>query len=101
MSKDFMDRLYENEPKGIMEMEIPQGKLMTQYPVCGPREPVYALLRELGFSMSNWSDKHWKSADGIQVQIYGSGSMARIYLKDQKADDCRLDDLFERIKALR
>ncbi len=73
----------------------------TKYPVCGPREPVYALLRELGFSMSDWSDKHWKSPDGIQVQVYGAGSMARIYLKDRKADDCRLDELVKRLETLR
>ena len=72
---------------------------MQQYPVGGPREPVYALMRGLGFSMSNWSDKFWHSADGIEVSIYGAGSMARILKPSQ--DECELDVLGERIDALR
>lgn len=74
---------------------------MQQYPVGGPREPVYALMRGLGFSMSSWTDKLWNSADGIQVMIYGAGSMARISLADQPRGECELDQLSERIDALR
>lgn len=69
---------------------------MQQYPVGGPREPVYALMRGLGFSMSKWSDKFWNSADGIEVSIFGTGSMARI-----GNDECALDNLAERIDAIR
>jgi hypothetical protein len=72
-----------------------------RFPVCGPRQPVYDFMRGLGFSMSNWSDKHWNAADGIQVQIYGAGSMARVYRKDEKATDCELDSLAEQIHAIR
>ncbi len=72
-----------------------------QYPVGGPREPVYALMRGLGFSMSNWSDKFWHSADGIQVLIYGAGSMARISLQDEPRTECELDQLGEQIEAIR
>lgn len=72
-----------------------------RFPICGPRQPVYDHMRGLGFAMSDWSDKHWKSFDGIQVQVYGAGSMARVYLKDQKADDCELDHLAERLTQLR
>ena len=75
---------------------------MTTYPVGGTREPVYALMRGLGFSMAKFSDKTWTSADGITVQVYGTGSMARI------TDDahigtveCELDNLVERIDSLR
>ena len=42
-----------------------------QYPVGGPREPVYALMRSLGLSESNWSDKVWHGAGGVKVSIYG------------------------------
>jgi hypothetical protein len=73
----------------------------TSYPAGGPREPVYALMRKLGFSMSNWSDKFWNSADGIEVAIYGTGSMARISLKGEPKGECELDQLSERIDALR
>ncbi len=71
------------------------------YPVGGSREAVYALMRGLGFSMSNWSDKIWNSADGIEVRIFGAGSMANISLAGEPKDDCELDNLAERIDALR
>lgn len=74
---------------------------MQQYPAGGPRAPVYALMRHLGFSESNWSDKFWRSADGIEVSIYGAGSMARISLQDKPQGECELDKLPERIDALR
>ncbi len=73
-----------------------------QYPVGGPREPVYDLMRGLGFSMAKFSDKTWTSADKITVQIYGAGSMARI--TDEAhigAVECDLDGLAERIDTLR
>ncbi len=72
-----------------------------QYPVGGPRQPVYDLMRKLGFSESNWSDKIWNSADGIEVAIYGAGSMARVSLKDAPKGECELDKLGEHIDALR
>ena len=81
-----------------MEMANETRKL---FPVAGPREPVYALLRHLGFSMSNLSDKHWSSHDGIEIQIYGAGSMAQIYLQDQKATECELDNLADQIDVIR
>jgi hypothetical protein len=73
----------------------------TKYPVGGPREPVYALMRGLGFSESKWSDKFWHSADGIEVSIFGTGSMARIALNGKAAGECHLDKLSEEISALR
>ena len=72
-----------------------------QYPAGGPREPVYALMRNLGFSMSNWSDKFWNSADGIEVSIYGAGSMARISLAGKAKGETELDKLNERVAELR
>jgi hypothetical protein len=53
------------------------------FPVGGPREPVYAFLRSCGFQMSNWSDKRWTRADGIEVHVYGTGSMALV-IKDKQ-----------------
>jgi hypothetical protein len=74
---------------------------MQQYPAGGPREPVYALMRHLGFSMSNWSDKFWHSADRIEVSIFGAGSMARVSLAGAPMGECELDKLGERVDALR
>ena len=75
---------------------------MQKYPVGGERQPVYDLMRGLGFSMAKFSDKTWTSADKITVQIYGAGSMARI-TDDAHigAVECELDNLAERIDSLR
>lgn len=78
-----------------------QEATTRKYPVGGARGPVYALMRGLGFSMSNWSDKFWRSADGIDVSIFGTGSMARITFAGQAKGECELDQLSERIDALR
>ena len=67
---------------------------MQTYPVGGPREPVYDLMRNLGFSMAKWTDKVWNSADGIEVSIYGAGSMARL-----PNGECKLDDLAKYLSA--
>lgn len=73
-----------------------------QYPCGGPREPVYALMRGLGFSMAKFSDKTWTSADKITVQIYGAGSMARITDEAHIGTvECDLDSLPDRIDCLR
>lgn len=74
---------------------------MNQYPVNGPREPVYALMRGLGFSMSHWSDKFWNSADKIEVSIFGAGSMARISVEGHAKGECELDKLAEQVNVLR
>ena len=71
------------------------------YPAGGPREPVYVLMCQLGFSESNWSDKFWRSADGIEVSIYGTGSMACIRLNGDVRGECKLGALSESIDALR
>ena len=54
---------------------------MKDFPVGGPREPVYAFMRQHGFVMSNWSDKVWTRADGMFANIYGAGSRMRL-IKD-------------------
>jgi hypothetical protein len=72
-----------------------------KYPPFGPREPVYALMRGLGFSMSNWSDKFWQSPDKIEVSIFGAGSKARISLAGEARGECAMDELSGRIGALR
>lgn len=57
---------------------------MKNFPVGGPREPVYNFLRDHGFVMARYSDKLWTRADGLEVTVYGTGSMARIHNKDGK-----------------
>lgn len=74
---------------------------MQQYPVGGPRQPVYDLMRGLGFSMVKFSDKTWTSADGLEVQIYGAGSMARLTVADTPQGEYSLDDLPEQIDGIR
>jgi hypothetical protein len=56
---------------------------MEQFPVGGPREPVYSFLRQHCYMMSRHSDKAWKRADGVELHLYGAGSMAQI-TKDGK-----------------
>ena len=51
---------------------------MKRFPVGGPRQPVYSFISHNGWVMSPWSDKHWNRADGMQLHLYGAGSMARI-----------------------
>jgi hypothetical protein len=76
-----------------MEVAVPSNLIgettMERFPVGGPREPVYAFMRYNGFEMSNWSDKAWSSADGLQARVYGAGSMCQVTEKDgaKVADD--------------
>ncbi len=51
---------------------------MSQYPVSGPRQSVYSLMRSLGFVMAGHSDKLWTRADGLEASIYGSGSQVQV-----------------------
>lgn len=74
---------------------------MQHFPINGPRQPVYAFMRDLGFSMSHWSDKFWHSPDGIEVSIYGAGSMARIRIAGTESGECALGDLPARLDAMR
>ena len=54
---------------------------IPKFPIGGARQPVYNYLRQNGFIMSDWSDKHWSRHDGLKLHLYGSGSMAKIYDK--------------------
>jgi hypothetical protein len=67
-----------------------------RFPVGGPRQPVYDYLTSLGFSMSKHSDKEWTSADGLTVNIFGTGSRARI-----GKDEFPLDSLAGYLRDLR
>jgi hypothetical protein len=51
---------------------------MKTFPVGGPRDPVYTLLRENGWRMSSWSDKFWNRHDGAELHLYGAGPKAKI-----------------------
>ena len=69
------------------------------FPPGGPRQPVYDFLRDLQFTMSPFSDKHWTRLDGIELDLYGAGSMARVYVNGTAYQDCPLADVAEAIKA--
>ena len=57
---------------------------MERFPAGGSREPVYNFLRGHGFVMARYSDKLWTRADGLELTVYGAGSMARVHNKDGK-----------------
>lgn len=59
----------------------------TDFPVGGPRLPVYHYLQRLGFTMSAWSDKAWRRADGKRAQLFGAGSMVSIDGNDMPLAD--------------
>jgi hypothetical protein len=48
------------------------------FPIGGPRQPVYDALKNVGFVMASFGDKHWDRADGIHAHVYGTGSMLRL-----------------------
>lgn len=74
---------------------------MKQYPIGGPRQPVYDLMRSLDFSMAKFSDKTWTSRDGITVQIYGAGSMARVSIANKSCGEYKLNELSTIISSFR
>ena len=55
--------------------------MSEHFKVGGSKDKVFRFLRNHGFVMSKWSDKHWTRADGVKLHIYGTGSMAIIYDK--------------------
>ena len=71
-----------------------------RFPVGGPREPVYKFLRSHGFIESKANDKQWMRHDGLELHLYGAGSMARIYDKQRNvvADDT-LDAAIAKVKS--
>lgn len=69
-----------------------------RFPAGGERQPVYDFLRNHGFVMSNWSDKHWNRADGLRLHLYGTGSRARIFDRnDNLVTDETLDTAVFRV----
>lgn len=72
---------------------------MERFPVGGPRQPVYDFLQANGFLMSRNNDKWYLRADGVELHLYGTGSMARIYGRDGKllADD-KLAEAVRKVK---
>lgn len=47
---------------------------VQEFPIGGSRQLVYDALRSRQFKQSEFSDKHWKRLDGLEVNIYGTGS---------------------------
>ncbi len=74
--------------------------MTNKYPVGGPREPVYQLMRSLGFLQACWTDKQWFRDNDLEVNIFGTGSMARVYRNNEHIWTCQLDDLSEFIADL-
>lgn len=52
--------------------------MVDQFPVGGPRAAVEDALRERGFVMGSFSDKHWSRPDGLNAHVYGTGSRLRV-----------------------
>ena len=69
------------------------------FPAGGPRQPVYDFLRGLQFTMSKHSDKHWTRLDGLELHLYGAGSMARLYVDGKLVKDCPLGDVVDITKG--
>jgi hypothetical protein len=67
-----------------------------RFPIGGPRQPVYAFLKAHGFTMDSHGDKQWTRADGVRVNIYGSGARVSAFDKDgQQIADGRLAEVVE------
>lgn len=65
-----------------------------RFPVGGSRQAVYDHLQSHGFVMSGFSDKEWTRADGLIINIYGTGSRAMVRHNDKGLlFDGALDDL--------
>ena len=65
--------------------------MSKRFPVGGSKQKVYDFMRQHGYVMSDWSDKHWRRADGIEASIYGTGSMVRIIKDGKVIEDDELD----------
>lgn len=68
-----------------------------QFPIGGPRQPVYEALRNRGFVKQNFGDKHWTRADGLDAHIYGTGSRLRITKGQQDIADGPMAEILEMI----
>lgn len=62
--------------------------MTEQFPVAGPRQPVYDYLQRLGFTQSAHSDKFWSRGD-VSAHIYGAGSMVRVGKDEMPLGDLR------------
>jgi hypothetical protein len=73
---------------------------IQEFPVGGPREPVYAALRSRQFKQSNWSDKHWSRLDGVAADIYGAGSKLRVCKGEKEIADLPMAEALAAIDAM-
>lgn len=67
--------------------------MSKRFPVGGDRQSVYSFMHHNGFTMSRHSDKCWTRFDGVEVHIYGAGSMARVLKDGQMVEDGELDQV--------
>lgn len=61
--------------------------MANQFPVNGPRQPVYDALSSRQFKQSNSSDKHWDRLDGLHAHVYGAGSRLSLWRKGTQVSD--------------
>lgn len=66
---------------------------MSRFPVGGPRDAVYRHLQQRGFVMSDYSDKAWTRHDGMRIDIYGAGSMARMTRASELVKEGKIDEV--------
>jgi hypothetical protein len=59
----------------------------VQFPVCGPRRPVYDALKQRQFRQSTWSDKAWTRLDGLAAHVYGAGSRLLLHRGGERLAD--------------
>lgn len=79
---------------------IQRSNPMQDFPIGGPREPVYAALRSRQFKMGNFGDKHWTRLDGLEVNIHGAGSQLLLRRGGEQLADGPMADVLSTIDAL-
>lgn len=67
--------------------------MSERFPVGGSRQAVYSFMHHNGFQMSKHSDKCWTRFDGVEVHIYGAGSMAMVLKDGKKVEEGKLDEV--------
>lgn len=67
----------------------------VRFPVGGQRQPVYEFFRSHGWIMGKFGDKTWHRADGLEANVYGSGSKVCIYRNGKLIGDGPIDEVIE------
>lgn len=75
--------------------------MSKRFPVGGSKDAVFNFMRQHGFIESNWSDKAWARADGVQARIYGCGSMLQLTKGQHKIADAEILDAMHALHSWR